>query len=51
MDIKRFSALSGGITGIPGTSQVLEIYLFIYLFIQVYCPYATLSYERPTPHL
>jgi hypothetical protein len=24
---------------------------FIYLFIQVYCPYATLGYERPTPHL
>jgi hypothetical protein len=24
----------------------------IYLFIQVYyCPYATLGYERPTPHL
>jgi hypothetical protein len=21
------------------------------LFIQVYCPYATLGYERPTPHL
>jgi hypothetical protein len=27
------------------------IYLFIYLFIQVYCPYATLGYERLTPHL
>jgi hypothetical protein len=27
-------------------------YLFIlFLFIQVYCPYATLGYERPTPHL
>jgi hypothetical protein len=23
--------------------------LFICLFIQVYCPYATLGYERPTP--
>jgi hypothetical protein len=22
-----------------------------YLFIQVYCPYATLGYERPNPHL
>jgi hypothetical protein len=21
------------------------------LFIQVYCPYATLGYERPTSHL
>jgi hypothetical protein len=26
-------------------------YVIIYLFIQVYCPYATLGYERPTPHL
>jgi hypothetical protein len=25
--------------------------LFLFLFIQVYCPYATLGYERPTPHL
>jgi hypothetical protein len=25
--------------------------LGFYLFIQVYCPYATLGYERPTPHL
>jgi hypothetical protein len=25
--------------------------IIIYLFIQVYCPYATLGYERPTPHL
>jgi hypothetical protein len=25
--------------------------LTIVLFIQVYCPYATLGYERPTPHL
>jgi hypothetical protein len=24
--------------------------IFIYLFIQVYCPYATLGYERSTPH-
>jgi hypothetical protein len=24
---------------------------FIYLFIHVYCPYAALGYERPTPHL
>jgi hypothetical protein len=22
-----------------------------YLFIQVYCPYGALGYERPTPHL
>jgi hypothetical protein len=28
------------------------IYLFIYLFIQVYYPFATvLGYEGPTPHL
>jgi hypothetical protein len=25
--------------------------LLLLLFIQVYCPYATLGYERPTPHL
>jgi hypothetical protein len=25
--------------------------IFIFLFIQVYCPYATLGYEKPTPHL
>jgi hypothetical protein len=24
---------------------------FLLLFIQVYCPYAALGYERPTPHL
>jgi hypothetical protein len=24
---------------------------FYYLFIQVYCPYGALGYERPTPHL
>jgi hypothetical protein len=28
--------------------DILFIYLFIYSFIQVYCPYATLGYERPT---
>jgi hypothetical protein len=33
-------------------SGCVIIYLFIYLSIQAYCPYATvLSYERPTPHL
>jgi hypothetical protein len=26
-------------------------FVFIYLFIQAYCPYAALGYERPTPHL
>jgi hypothetical protein len=26
-------------------------HLLLLLFIQVYCPYATLGYERPTPHL
>jgi hypothetical protein len=25
--------------------------LLLLLFIQVYCPYAALGYERPTPHL
>jgi hypothetical protein len=30
---------------------IIELLLTIYLFIQVYCPYATLGYERPIPHL
>jgi hypothetical protein len=41
-----------------GSAKGLRIYLhnlnipsliIIILFIQVYCPYATLGYERPTP--
>jgi hypothetical protein len=29
---------------------IIFIYFYwFYLFIQVYCPYATLGYERPTP--
>jgi hypothetical protein len=32
-----------------GVGGCLELLLL--LFIQVYCPYATLGYERPTPHL
>jgi hypothetical protein len=30
---------------------LLLLLLLLLLFIQVYCPYATLGYERPTPHL
>jgi hypothetical protein len=28
-----------------------NVYYYLFLFIQVYCPYAALGYERPTPHL
>jgi hypothetical protein len=37
--------------GSPGTRRVCPIKELLLLFIQVYCPYATLCYERPTPHL
>jgi hypothetical protein len=51
--MNRFSALSDDVTE---TSGILRLLLFlassfIYLFIQVYCPYATLGYERPIPYL
>jgi hypothetical protein len=32
-------------------SSLNQAYFFIYLFIQVYCPYGASGYERPTPHL
>jgi hypothetical protein len=35
----------------PGDEPEDSMDLFIYLFIQVYCPYGALGYERPTPHL
>jgi hypothetical protein len=31
--------------------ETWRMILVIYLFIQVYCPYGALGYERPTPHL
>jgi hypothetical protein len=30
---------------------LILLLLLLLLFIQVYCPHATLGYERPTPHL